>query len=463
MNFKYPGIPSVIHGNGAVAQVMSRVCGGVIGDPITPSTEISELYEAFRSGGGCNVFGKHPFFFNPEGEHSAQSGALGAALTGGKYVSNASSSQGILYGLESHYVTVGKKVGGFVLQVAARVVSKHSLNVMAGHDDVYALLGSGYTVLFGSNAQEAADLAAISYRLSALSLVPVANCMDGFATSHVMSEVLLPEPELLRDYLGDPAGRIPSPTVAQELLFGAKGRGFQLERFLDRHARDFDAEDLAALRAQLAQQADAVEAGDESLLAKTLAWVPISLQGQWRRQWLNAQAKGTRQLVPALVDPHNPGLTGPVQNQPDFQAGSVDHRTHFASAVPALVRQAMAEYSELSGRSYSPVPTYECDDADYVMVGMGSITDDVRAVLSHLRSQGIKAGVVSVKLLQPFPEAELVAAIGNAKAVTVLERSDDTALTRSVTSALFHARANGESTTGELFAGVPAPSAICLL
>ena len=143
---------------------MGHVCGGVIGYPITPSTEISEIYEAFRANGGCNVWGKHPFFFEPEGEHSAQSGALGAALTGGKYVSNASSSQGILYGMESHYVTVGKKVGGFVLQVAARVVSKHSLNVMAGHDDVYALLQSGYTVLFGSNPQEAADLAAISYK-----------------------------------------------------------------------------------------------------------------------------------------------------------------------------------------------------------------------------------------------------------------------------------------------------------
>ena len=105
-----------------------------------PSTEISEIYEAFRANGGINVWGKHPFFFEPEGEHSAQSGALGAALTGGKYVSNASSSQGILYGMELHYVTVGKKVGGFVLHVAARVVSKHSLNVMAGHDDIYALL-----------------------------------------------------------------------------------------------------------------------------------------------------------------------------------------------------------------------------------------------------------------------------------------------------------------------------------
>ena len=164
MNAKYPGIPTVINGNGAVAEVMGHVCGGVIGYPITPSTEISEIYEAVRAGGGCNVWGKHPFFFEPEGEHSAQSGALGAALTGGKYVSNASSGQGILYGLESHYVTVGKKVGGFVLHVAARVVSKHSLNVMAGHDDVYALLSSGYTILFGSNPQEAADLAAIAYK-----------------------------------------------------------------------------------------------------------------------------------------------------------------------------------------------------------------------------------------------------------------------------------------------------------
>ncbi|MGL5248429.1 MAG: hypothetical protein ACRC8U_09565, partial [Brooklawnia sp.] len=183
---RFPGIPTVINGNGALAHVMRHVCGGVIGYPITPSTEISELFEAARAEGGVNVWGKHPFFFEPEGEHSAQSGALGAALTGGQFISNASSSQGILYAMESHYVTVGKKTGGFVLQVAARVVSKHSLNVMAGHDDVYALLSAGYTILFGSNPQEAADLAAISYRSSALSLIPVANAMDGFSTSHML-------------------------------------------------------------------------------------------------------------------------------------------------------------------------------------------------------------------------------------------------------------------------------------
>jgi pyruvate-ferredoxin/flavodoxin oxidoreductase len=442
---RYPGIETVIHGNGAVAHVMGHVCGGVIGYPITPSTEISEIFEAFRAAGGCNVWGKHPFFFEPEGEHSAQSGAMGAALTGGRYISNASSSQGILYGLESHFVTVGKKIGGFVLHVAARVVSKHSLNVMAGHDDVYALLPSGYTVLFASNPQEAADLAAIAYKVSALSLIPVANAMDGFATTHMQSEARLPEPELLREFLGDPAGRIPAPTVAQEMVFGAKGRTCELERYLGRHQGDIPADALRGLRAFIAERAEAIERDNAGeMLAATLAWVPEELRGQWRRQWLNAHEKGTRQRVPALVDVHNPGLTGGVQNQPDFQAGSVDHRTHFANEVPRFVREAMAEYASLTGRVYAPVKTFLTEDAEHVVVGLGSVTDDAEAVAAYLRRQGKKVGVVSVKLLQPFPEADLVAALRGKQAVTVLERSETTALTSLVTQALFKARENGD-------------------
>ena len=451
---KFPGIPNVIHGNGAVAYVMNNVCGGVIGYPITPSTEIAEIYEAFRAEGGINVWGKHPFFFGPEGEHSAQSGALGAALTGGQFISNASSSQGILYALESHYVTVGKKVGGFVLQVAARVVSKHSLNVMAGHDDVYALLSSGYTILFGANPQEAADLAAISYRVASLSLIPVANAMDGFATSHMLSEALMPEPELLAEFLGDPAGRIKAPTLAQEMLYGAKGRVVQLQQYLARQEANLTSDQLGKLQAFLDKSAAKVEADNAGkLVTQTLAWLPEELHAPWQRQWLNAHEKGTRQLVPALVDVNNPGLTGAVQNQPDFQAGAVDHRTHFASAVPAFIRQAMDEYAALTGRQYKPVQTFMCEDAETVMVGLGSVTDDVEAVVSYLRGQGKKVGLVAIKQLQPFPEAELVAALKGKKAVTVLERSDQTVLTSLVTQALFKAR---ENVSQVRHAGIPA-------
>ncbi|WP_375753944.1 2-oxoacid:acceptor oxidoreductase family protein [Vibrio sp. HN007] len=458
---QYPGLSTVIHGNGAVAHVMDYVCGGVIGYPITPSTEISELYEAFRAQGGCNVWGKHPFFFEPEGEHSAQSGALGAALTGGKYISNASSSQGILYGLESHYVTVGKKAAGFVLHVAARSVSRHSLNVMAGHDDVYALLSAGYTTLFGSNAQEAADLAAISYRVSALSLIPVANTMDGFATSHIQSEVKLPEPELLKQYLGDPASRIEAPTEAQRMLYGAKGRVWQVRNFIDKHQNQFWPEKLADLIGYIESNKESIETDSEGkLLEEINQFVPELLAKKWKRNWLNAYEKGTRQLVPALVDTHNPGLTGGVQNQPDYQAGIVDHRSHFMSDVPKFIEQAMQEYGELTGRFYQPVMDYMCDDAEHVVVGLGSVTDDAEAVAAYLREKGQKVGVISIKQLHPFPEAQIVEKLAGKDVVTVLERCDETRLTERITHALFKAQENARTVRHK---GIPALNQIPLI
>ncbi|MFO1426548.1 MAG: 2-oxoacid:acceptor oxidoreductase family protein [Steroidobacteraceae bacterium] len=441
---RYPGIDTVIHGNGAVAHVMGHVCGGVIGYPITPSTEISELFEAFRAQGGCNVWGRHPFFFEPEGEHSAQSGALGAALTGGKYVSNASSSQGILYGLESHYVTVGKKIGGFVLQVAARVVSRHSLNVMAGHDDVYALLPAGYTILFGSNPQEAADLAAIAYKVSALSLVPVANAMDGFATSHMHSrwEHQLPEPELLREFLEAIEVRaIPLPHRRAGNALWRQGRVFQLRAWIDADT----SRTACRPRARRCSHTSPPTPRPSSTIMR-----PRCCRRRcsgcrrtacpWKRQWTHAAEKGTRQRVRAGRRRQPRPLA--VQNQPDFQAGVVDHQTHFVSAVPKFVREAMREYSALTGRSYAPIKCHRCDDADYVIVGLGSVTDDAEAVADYLRRRGLKAGVISVKLLQPFPEAELVAALAGKKAVTVLERCEITSLTSLVTHALFKAAEN---------------------
>ncbi len=169
----------------------------------------------------------------------------------------------------------------------------------------------------------------------------------------------MPEPELLREFLGDPAGRIKCPTVAQDMLFGAKGRAFQLRQYLARVGDSFAPESLRKIRDFITANEAAIETDNAgALIEATLAFVPEELRAQWRRQWVNAHEKGTRQLVPALVDVHNPGLTGGVQNQPDFQAGSVDHRTHFVSEVPRIAREAMKEYSALTGRQYAPILTY---------------------------------------------------------------------------------------------------------
>lgn len=94
-----------------------------------------------------------------------------------------------------------------------------------------------------------------------------------------------------------------APTLAQEVLFGSKGRVFQLNQYLARHSADISEDNLAALKKYLDKNAAKVEKDNEgTLVAKTLDWLPGELHGQWKRQWLNAFEKGTRQLVPAQVD-----------------------------------------------------------------------------------------------------------------------------------------------------------------
>src|SRR5512133_2830822 len=107
--------------------------------------------------------------------------------------------------------------------------------------------------------------------------------MDGFATSHMLCEALLPEPELLAEYLGDPAGRIKAPTLAQEMLYGAKGRGAQLQQYLVRRQAHFTPENLTKLQVYLDANAAEVEHDNAGqLVASTLIWLPEELQGQWQ-------------------------------------------------------------------------------------------------------------------------------------------------------------------------------------
>ncbi len=132
---------------------------------------------------------------------------------------------------------------------------------------------------FGINPQEAADLAAIAYRSSSLSLIPASNAMDGFSTSHLQSEVLLPEPELLKRYLGVLSECIPCPSVAQEILFGARGRYWQLNHFLEHHSLKFDPEAFDNLKDFLKKNLDQLDQDSaESLLQESLQWVPLEIQ-----------------------------------------------------------------------------------------------------------------------------------------------------------------------------------------
>lgn len=220
---KYPGTRITTNGNQLVAlYTEARITDAGIYYPITPSTEMGEMYEYARAKGQLNIFGESTIAIECEGEHSAQGGAIATSITGKRTV-NFTSGQGIVYGIEQYYHAPGKMCT-MVLEVAARALTKHALNVHCGHDDIYAALDTGWLMLFAKDAQQAADQAVILRKVTETALTPGMNIQDGFLTSHLERTFLKHESELLREYLGAPSDIIECPTESQKELFGPTRR-----------------------------------------------------------------------------------------------------------------------------------------------------------------------------------------------------------------------------------------------
>jgi len=126
-----------------------------------------------------------------------------------------------------------------------------------------------------------------------------------------------------------------------------------------------------------------------------------------------------------LMDPANPIMSGVVQNQDSYMKGKIAQRAYYDRVGPAL-EDAFQEFYEQTGRRYDFIESYECEDAEYVIVGMGCYMETAYATVDYLRSKlGIRVGAVTVTCFRPFPSQQLVAALKNCKAITVLERMDD--------------------------------------
>jgi pyruvate-ferredoxin/flavodoxin oxidoreductase len=220
---RYPGVRITANGNQLVSyHTETRIADAGVFYPITPSTEGGELYQQAFAEGKLNVFGHNTIAIEAEGEHAAQGGAIAHSVCG-KRVVNYTSGQGVVYGVEQYYHAPGK-CSTMVLEVAARALTKHALNVHCGHDDVYGALDTGWIIVFGKDAQQAADQALILRRVTELSLTPGMNVMDGFLTSHLERTFYKHEPSLIREYLGAPEDIIECPTESQRKLFGPTRR-----------------------------------------------------------------------------------------------------------------------------------------------------------------------------------------------------------------------------------------------
>ncbi|MEZ4415474.1 MAG: 2-oxoacid:acceptor oxidoreductase family protein [Gemmatimonadota bacterium] len=219
---RFPGELEATDGSTAVVAMETAASEAAGAYPITPSTQMGEGWAQAVAAGQTNVNGRRLLFFEPEGEHAAAAVTAGMSMMGLR-ATNFSSGQGIAYMHESLYAAAGKRLT-YVLNVAARAMTKQALNVHAGHDDYHAVDDSGFFQLFAKNVQEAADLTLIAHRIAELSLTPGISAQDGFLTSHVIESFLQPERALVKTYLGDPGDIIDSPTPAQRLVYGPTRR-----------------------------------------------------------------------------------------------------------------------------------------------------------------------------------------------------------------------------------------------
>ena len=100
------------------------------------------------------------------------------------------------------------------------------------------------------------------------------------------------------------------------------------------------------------------------------------------------------------------------------------HSAHEGMLAAAdAVERAEARFTEVFGRSYPGlIEAVDCEDADVVLVTLGSIAGLARERVAQLRAQGVKAGLVRIRYMRPFPARQIVEALAGAAAVGVLEK-----------------------------------------
>ena len=132
---------------------------------------------------------------------------------------------------------------------------------------------------------------------------------------------------------------------------------------------------------------------------------------------------GTYKPDTYLLDVDKPVTMGGL----DFTDFYFEHRRQLAEpmeAAPGVVKQIGEEYGKLTGRKFGLYEGYMLDDADYVMVLLGSTAGTAKTIIPELRAKGIKAGLLKLRMFRPFPYDEVAGLLAGRKAVAVMDRSD---------------------------------------
>ncbi len=295
--------------------------------PITPQTEIIEtLCDWFASG---ELQGK---FVTLDSEHSMLTAAGAAAATGVRTFT-ATSSQGLIYGMESLYTIAGWRVPLVLVNVSRGLSAPVTLG--PDHNDVLAARDAGFVQIHTENCQEVLDAVLMAFRLAEDSRVslPVLVNLDGFFLSFTREPVEIPGQQEVRQFL--PA-------------FAAKHPGFRASR---------------------------------------------------------PMAQGV-----AVLD-------GPTYSYFRYQM----HRA--MENVLQVHAEAADQFAQLFGRPYGSYEGYHLEDAELVLVMMGSFATKGKEAVRRWRQAGHKVGLLRLRLFRPFPAAEVAQALVNCRAVGVIDQN----------------------------------------
>lgn len=132
---------------------------------------------------------------------------------------------------------------------------------------------------------------------------------------------------------------------------------------------------------------------------------------------------GEHKALYPLLDVDHPVTYGP-NDLADYYTEHRRQQTEAMEKAGPVILQVASQWEKLTGRSYGYFEAYRLEEADYVIVAMGSAAGTIKDAVDELRQSGCNAGLLKPRVFRPFPGVEIVEALKRARAVAVLDRAE---------------------------------------
>jgi pyruvate-ferredoxin/flavodoxin oxidoreductase len=191
----------VMDANEATAHTAYRINEVIAIYPITPSSGMGELSDAWSAENRKNIYGTVPSVAEMQAEGGA-AGAVHGAVQTGALTTTFTASQGLLLMIPNMF-KIAAELSSMVMHVSARALSYQAISIYGDHSDVMATRATGFGLMASSSVQESHDLALITTAASLRSRIPFVHFFDGFRTSHEVNKIEYLDNDTLRALIRD--------------------------------------------------------------------------------------------------------------------------------------------------------------------------------------------------------------------------------------------------------------------